>query len=97
MVGLIWEKKIVFRSKRGILIWVSIKLSFRSDHKYTTNTGDKQIKTYHRLWPDMPSEETVQVKVLAEKNLPSSHQHSHDCFSHPQHPVVKYCTTSFIK
>lgn len=42
MVSLIWEKKIIFRSKRDIL-----KLSFRSDHKYTTNTGDKQIQTHH--------------------------------------------------
>lgn len=45
------KKKFIFRSKRDIL-----KLSFRSDHKYTTNTGDKQIQTYHWVWPDLHSE-----------------------------------------
>lgn len=58
MVSLIREKRLVFRSKRDILIWVSVKLSFMSDHKYTTNIRDKQIKTYHWVWPDMHSEET---------------------------------------
>lgn len=58
MVSLIREKRLVFRSKRDILIWVSVKLSFMSDHKYTTNIRDKQIKTCHWVWPEMHSEET---------------------------------------
>lgn len=96
MVSLIWEKKPSFQieKRHSHLGFCQAKFHIRS-----------QIHNQHRGCKLKPTTEYGQIctqrkqssgKNPSRKNLPSSHQDPQDCFSHPQYPVVKYSTASFI-